>query len=505
MTEIQLRPDGQAVSLQDVGFAILSHTMDASITTYSATTPATRSGGAGLTTSVLQSADVREMGTVVLKDNHPERDQEKSVSLFVPGGHDQDGRIVVYFDEDGVASFHSPQLERSPPSGVRAGGEQTLRFDVPIRKPVGQHPRAIAVRGIAGIIAKNVLKVFGWKVVGMVARRVGPPLIRYWENHNRPCRVLDRETLFIPKGTPAIEKIPSKDKALLFIHGTFSRVAAAFSGIPEDEQFMSALHGRYSGNIFGFDHATLATGVATNVMQLYDSLSPGTHNFDIISHSRGGLVARVLRDFNEQQLKERFLFDAQRGHYGDELETWGKQWRMPENVTVNVNRILFAGVPNNGTVLAQPNHLKKYLEIMMTATNLLPEFVDVTVDAILTVAKLLINDVMPQLPGLDDQHPKNTLTPLLNSKPDELDAAIQADYEPPEGFQPVMRVADMGMDLIFGGRTNDLVVPTEGVSNWPGGNFAEERLLKFSSEKAVFHSNMFRQQETRDCLLNWLS
>jgi len=505
MTQTQLRPNGRPVPLQDIGFAILSSTMDASITTYPGSTPGTRSGGAGLTSSVLQSADVREIGTVVLQDNHPEREQEKHISLFVPSGYEEDGRLLIYFDEDGGVSIHTPQGERTPPEGVRASGEQTLRFDVPIRKPSSQSKAVAPVRGVGGIIAKKVLKVIGWKVLGMAARRVGPPLVRLWEDHYRPLRVLDRETLFLPGATPSIEKIPPANKSLLFIHGTFSRVAAAFSGLPEDEQFLSTLHAQYADNIFGFDHATLATGVATNVMQLYDRLSPGVHNFDIISHSRGGLVARALRDMNESQLKERFLLDAERGKYSDDLEAWGKQWRKPDNVEVNVSRIVFAGTPNNGTVLAQPNHLKKYLEIMMTATNLLPEVVDVTVDAILATAKVLVSDLLPNLPGLDDQHPKNTLIPILKDKPGESDAAIQADYEPPEGLQAMMRIADTSMDFIFGDETNDLVVPTEGVSKWPNGGFVTERLLTFNKEKGIFHSNMFKQLDTRIHLLSWLA
>ncbi len=505
MTQIRLRSDGQPVQLAELGFVLVSDSLDADISTFPGAAPGTRSGGPGLSPAVLQSADVREMGTVILQDQRPEREQEKRIALYAPGGYQEDGRLLLYFDEEGGVSFHSPQLERSPPSGMRAGGEQTLRFDVPIRRPGARTIDAAPVRGVGGMIAKKVFKVIGWKVLGMAARLVGPPLVRYWENKYRPLRVLDRETLFLAGLKSSLEHIPSADKSLLFIHGTFSRVAAAFSGIPEDDQFMSTLHGRYGEHIYGFDHATLATGVATNIMQLYDKLSPGIHNFDIICHSRGGLVARALRDMDETQLKQRFLYDAERGQYGTELEEWGKQWRLPDGVQVNVNRIIFGGAPNNGTVLAQPTHLKTYLETMMTATNLLPEVVDVTVDAVLATAKLLISDVMPQLPGLDDQQPESSLLPLLQDIPGDADAAIQADYEPPEGLRSIMRLADTGMDFVFGDMKNDLVVPTDGVSEWSGGDFPSLRLLAFDKEKGVFHSHLFRQSETRVQLLHWLA
>lgn len=505
MAQTQLRSDNRPVPLPELGFVIVSTTMDAEITTISGTTPGVRSGGSGLTPAVLQSADVREMGTVVVQDHRPEREEGKAVTLYVPGGHEEDGRLLLYFDEDGGVSFHLPQRERQPPSGIRAGGEQTLRFDVPIRKPMAKPPGAAPVRSVGGMIAKKVLKVIGWKVLGAAARFVGPPLIRGWEDHYRPMRVLDRESLFVPKGSPSIQSIPAARKSLLFIHGTFSRVAKAFSGIPEDAAFMSAVDSRYGEQVYGFDHATLATGVATNVMQLYDNLAPGVHHFDIICHSRGGLVARALRDLNEAQLKDRFLIDAERGQYGAELVEWGQRWHIPEDVQINVNRIIFGGTPNKGTVLAQPTHLKNYLEVLMTATNLLPEVVDVSVDAILATAKVLISEVMPTLPGLDDQQPESSLIPLLQGVPRDTDVAIQADYEPPPGLQPLIRTANASIDFIFGNLKNDLVVPTDGVSGWSGGSCPGSSTLAFDRTKSVFHSSLFRQEETRKRLLDWLA
>lgn len=505
MAQTQLRSDNQAVLLQELSFVIVSSTLDAEITIFPGTAPGMRSGGVGLTPAVLQSADVREMGTVVLEDHRPEREQEKSVTLYVPGGYQEDGRLLLYFDEDGGVSFHLPHLERQPSAVIRAGGEQPLRFDVPIRKPVAKPADAARVRGVGGMIAKKVLKIIGWKVLGAAARQIGPALVRCWEDKYRPMRVLDRESLFVPDGRPSIERIPTATKSLLFIHGTFSRVAQAFSGIPDDAEFMSALDDRYGKHVYGFDHATLATGVATNVMQLYDQLSPGDHNFDIICHSRGGLVARALRDMNEAQLKDRFLADTTRGHYDGKFIEWGQRWRIPDGVQVNVNRIVFGGTPNNGTVLAQPTHLKKYLETLMTATNLLPEVVDVTVDSILATAKLLISDIMPILPGLDDQQPQSSLIPLLQGIPRETDAAIQADYEPPPGLQAIMRLADTGMDLVFGNEMNDLVVPTDGVSKWAGVTVLADRLVSFDKSKGVFHSSLFRQGDTRNHLLDWLA
>lgn len=329
--------------------------------------------------------------------------------------------------------------------------------------------------------------------------------MRAWEDAYRPLRVLDREMLFVADAPAGMSQIAPAQRALLFIHGTFSRVSAAFSDLPQDASFLAALRERYGEHLYGFDHATLATGVATNVMQFYERLAPGDHHFDILCHSRGGLVARALRDLSEEQLRSRFRLDAERGHYGADLRDWGEHWRIPAGVRVKVGRIVFAATPNQCTVLAQPTHLKSYLDLLMTATNLLPEVVDVSVDALLETARLLISDVMPQLPGLDDQQPQSTLIPLLQRSPGACDAAIQADYEPPAGVHAVMHLADSTMDFVFGDEKNDLVVPTEGVSRWAGGDFSPGRILTFGKEIGVHHSSLFRQPETRRNLLAWLT
>ncbi len=505
MPEQTLRPDGRPVELVDLGFTLVSTSLSARVETYPGSAPGTRSGGPGLTGPVLRSAGVRELGTVTLQDAHPTRAQAKQVELFIPAGGPDDGRLLLYIDENGGITFHLPQLERQPPRGIRAGREGLLRFEVPLRPPVAEPETTPKVRGIGGMLAKKVLKVIGWKVVGVAARRVGPPLVRGWESEHRPTRALSWPTLFDPAAPDLESLIPPAGRSLLFIHGTFSRAATAFAGLAEDSGFLREIQARYGDHIYGFDHATLGSGVATNVMQLYRKFAPGVHNLDIVCHSRGGLVARVLRDLTEAQLKQRFAFDTERGQYDSDLTAWGRHWRIPDGVQLKVNRILFVATPNSGTVLAQPTHLKKYLDILMTATNLLPDGFDVTVDAILTVAKLLLSEVMPVLPGLDDQQPQSSLLPLLAPTPRPEDAAIQTNYSAPPGLQAVMRAADEVADFIFGQKENDLVVPTAGVSQWAEVVFEPERCLPFAAERGVHHCNLFSQAETREKLLAWLT
>jgi hypothetical protein len=108
----------------------------------------------------------------------PNANTKRRFRCYVPAGVERDCRLLLYFDETGGVTCHLPQVERRPPAGVRAAGEKSVRFDVPLRRPVrrpgGETGGETGVRGIGGLIARQVLKVLGWKVAGFAARRVGP-------------------------------------------------------------------------------------------------------------------------------------------------------------------------------------------------------------------------------------------------------------------------------------------------------------------------------------------
>lgn len=497
-----LPPDGTPLELSEMGIVLLAQNLQAEVELLPPADSGMRGPATVLDPAILRDADVSELASLALNDQFPGQGQAQQVTMFAPALPPQRGQLLLYTDENGGMSFHPPQ-PAGDGGGMRAGAS-LVRYDIPIRPPIGGDEVA-KERGLVGYAGKKLLQVIGWEVAELAARKAGPPLVRAWESRFRPLRLLGWPDLFQTDAAPleAEEKIPAGERALLFIHGTFSRVATGFAGLAADAPFLAALATRYGNHIYGFDHPTVASGVATNVMQLYDRLGPGMHTVDIVCHSRGGLVARALRDLGPDQLKARFGIDAEIGEYGDELRKWGQKWTPPEDVTVRVERIFFAGTPNNGTILAQPTHLNPYLDILMTATNLLPDFVDIGADAILSTAKLLLNETMPKLPGLNDQRPGSGLLQQLRPQPAARDAAVSANYEPPPGLQAVMRAANLSADLLFNLAANDLVVPTNGVTEWPDGIFAADRCKTFDRGDAVHHCNLFQQDDVRRRLLAW--
>lgn len=490
-----LTPDNP-LEIHQLGFVLVSTNLVAEVETFPGTVTGMHSYGQGLSKDIRGSANVFELGTVALRDKGEGRGRDQQVTMYAPAGTESDGQLLLYVDENGAITFHKPQVEAVHQDTRQS--DRMVRYDIPIRQPLCSLDQKAASQSTMGQIGTKVLKLIGWKVIGKAVREVGPPLVRRWESKHRPMRVLSRQQLSDWQALDPEALIPASERSLLFIHGAFSSVASAFASLGENQSFLKAIHARYAEHIYGFDHATLASGVTTNVMQLYHKLDAGTHNFDIICHSRGGLVARAFRDLKEAQLRQRFGYDAERGQYEDDLKAWGKKWRIPDKVEVKVNRILFVATPNNGTVLAQPLHLNKYLDVLMSATNMLPDVADITVDALLVVAKLLLNDMMPVLPGLDDVQPKSSLFDLLSKKPRLLDAAIQADYDPQPGLKAI--IDGVFQHVVFG-KQNDLVVPTQGVSHWSGGVIND--CLPFAGQR-VHHCNIFKSEKTLKRLLKWL-
>ncbi len=112
-------------------------------------------------------------------------------------------------------------------------------------------------------------------------------------------------------------------RVLLIIHGTFSKTASPVKALKGD--FLDWAGQRYRG-IVGFDHWTLTKSPEENARFLWNALDSrlktGSKRLDIITHSRGGLVARAL------------------------VELLGRHQA--------VNKVIFVATPNSGTSLADP-------------------------------------------------------------------------------------------------------------------------------------------------------
>ncbi|HSN85237.1 MAG TPA: hypothetical protein VL025_00700, partial [Thermoanaerobaculia bacterium] len=209
-------------------------------------------------------------------------------------------QMVLYVDESGVATWSfAPAAAPEADGGVRGSGG-TRRYL--LRRHVAPAPEgAAATRGVLGAAGKKIIKVLAFKVLDPVFGRVGEHFVSKWEQTKRPYRV----RTFPPDGfrNASARLVDLADwpglatregeRALLLVHGTFSRAHASFGGMTPD--FVEALHRKYQSRVFAFDHPTASEDPRENIDWLLKEIPDGTRlDLDVICHSRGGLVARVL-------------------------------------------------------------------------------------------------------------------------------------------------------------------------------------------------------------------
>jgi CHAT domain-containing protein len=384
----------------------------------------------------------------------------------------------------GALTFHLPVQSTS--RGLRQPNQ--VRFIVTVRSTDGE----AATRGIATKAIKAVLIKVGKIVVDKAVSFVLPKLAAAFERDAWSKHGLKEGWLHVTKETLANKALAqgkpvSTERSLLFIHGTFSNAASAFGALAASN-FFERVKPLYGDRIFAFDHFTVSRTPEENARMLLDGLPDQTTTFDVITHSRGGLVLRTL---------------VERAQVFGPLA-----WRFKPG------RAVLVASPNQGTPLATP---QRWGDTVGWLANLLELFPD---NPFTTGAAFVANGLVwlarhasGDLPGLHSMDGAGELIAELQSPPGppaDVYSALVSNYNPTK--EVLLRMLDTGIDQFFGS-SNDLVVPSEG--GWrvaqpgkvlipaarigcygPGGNLPAD---------SVTHVSFFPRQETVDFLTLALS
>ena len=343
--------------------------------------------------------------------------------------------LVVLRQPSGAVSIHRPA------AGAPRRGAAEVVFELPLRRPPGR-------RGPAGDAVVLVLRAGA-----RVEARAAATLARAFEEAAfRRAGLAEGLVHVTPEGlrsghlAPASPALlaPPPARNLLLLHGTFSSTAAAFADLARSG-FFAALEPIYGGRAVGFDHFTLSRTPAENARALAEAL-PGEEPFlfDVVAHSRGGLVVRTLQERPEEV--------------------------GPVASRVATGRTVLAGVPNLGTPLASPGRWELALSGWLNLLDLLPKAPAPLLAAFVVEALLwLARRVTTLLPGLSAMDPAGETVAALGKRalPGAY-SALAARHAATGAL--ARRLLDAGVDRFFG-EPNDLVVPTEGcfVLDRPGG------------------------------------
>lgn len=437
----------------------------------------------------------------------------QTVEVRVPIKADE--HAVVLLEQDGVYHWKLPDKVARPrrpqgrsPGVEPEGGVATFQIAI-LATPPRRQTRGVVSHLLHGAARVFVLKFAAHAVVGKVMthleRHVRTGLVGVSSADPTKWTPIEPSELKLPRDRPA--------RILLLVHGTFSSTIGAFSGLAAHDwgkAFLEEAFSRYDA-VLGFDHRTLSVDPLENASELLAVLqslkTPSAPLFDIVTHSRGALVARSLIEL---------------------LLPFEREW------TPRVKHVVFVAATNHGTRLAEPDNWHQFVNLYTNvalagtrALGLVPQAklfalaAGGVIQGVGALVKFLIDAVVTDqgAPGLAAMEPDGEFVTKLNQaqpgQPDPQHSSyyvVTSDFEPrgegegPKEMPPalLMMLADGFVDRLFK-VSNDLVVDVESMSaiDPTVGGFVDDT-YDFHRSRLVYHCNYFVRPEVADVLTNWL-
>jgi hypothetical protein len=346
--------------------------------------------------------------------------------------------VAVARHSSGALTFHLPKTTASVPTSTRRRGRATATVIFQIAdtgKEATSGPSADGRRGIIGKVIRVVVMKVARLALDAAVPRVIDELGKIWEKHAWRDRATGWKAVTEADfGTgdlqPSVPDFSASQPALLLLHGTFSHTVAAFQDLYKGG-VLRELIAQYGGRVFGFDHFSVSASTDENASDLVSALGQKMA-FDVVTHSRGGLVLRSIVENPDHASK------------------------------FQLGRAVLVCSPNQGTPLATPNRWEQTLGWFANLLELFPDNPYVTAGELITEClSWLAQHIAGDLPGLASMDVDGDT--VRNLEVSALPAgdwySLGSDFRPDQNL--AARLADMAVDEFFQG-PNDLVVPTVG-------------------------------------------
>ena len=428
---------------------------------------------------------------------------------------------VLLLEQDGMYSWDWQGDIAQVPAGavVRGVPSSPARKRVTFRVSLSATPSAAPPSGVRrGVVSDFLFGRIKAYVLKFAARIVVDEGIKYLERNVRRGLV-SLNSLAVegwkPVSDPAKLRLPEDRPArvLLFVHGTFSSTIGAFGVLgatPWGRKFLEAAQSNYD-LVLGYDHATLSEGPLSNATELLGLLEnvnwKHPPHFDVITHSRGGLVVRSLLE------------------YLLPLSSW----------QAHFDRVVFVAATNGGTRLAEPDNWATLIDLYTNiavavfkviglfpqakpTTTLLSELIQGLGAFVKYCATRAVTD--GGVPGLAAMEPDGDFVQKLNeAQPgqptveksyycavtSEFTPRLRGEHEPQELPLRLLQWAANKVTGALMGQPNDLVVDTPAMTaiDLNTGNFLKDR-YDFGQNPQVYHTNYFLQPDVTNALTRWL-
>jgi hypothetical protein len=358
--------------------------------------------------------------------------------------------LLVVRHASGALSFHAPETpEVATPAAVRgaaaarrkrsaraAGRQRMATFKVPLSIPRAPDVRRGVVSDAVEAIVDAILVRIG-AVVAETVVDLAEAAIWKLTGRERGLFRVTKEGLAAGRLEPVkgpLKAGPS-GRALLFLHGTFSTTEAAFADLASGN-FFERVKSLYGDAIYGFNHHSVSVSPEANVEELLSLLKSGSTTFDVVTHSRGGLVLRTLVErANAFQHASRFKL----GH------------------------AVLVAAPNEGTPVVTPERWNETVGWFANLFDLFPPN-PVTSGAAMVAHWIawLARIGVDAAEGLEAMDMRGEAIKALQqppAPPPDRIAALVSNFQ--AGKNVLARAFDLGLTAFFE-TANDLVVPTAG-------------------------------------------
>ena len=379
----------------------------------------------------------------------------------------------------GALTFHRPL----PVTSRSARGSSKARFQVEINRPATRGPIGQVVKAIVIEVAKLGLD----KGVSLALPKLAEAFEKAaWKRLSLKEGWVRVTTEALAAGVLEAVKPVSPERSLLLIHGTFTSAATEFCALA-GSTFFDRLEATYGDRIYAFNHFSVSRTPEQNARMMLESLPDQTTSFDVVAHSRGGLVLRNLVERSAQ------------------LGTHARRFKL--------GRAVLVACPNEGTPLATPRRWEDTIGWVANLLEMLPDNPFTTGASFVANGLVWVaNHASGDLPGLHSMDGDGELIAAIQKPPGppaDAYSALVANYHP--SGDKLRRLMDAGIDQFFNA-ANDLVVPTEGgwrIDRSAAGHVPASRIGCFGPggnlpADSVTHNTFYSQPATIEFLVNGL-
>jgi len=421
--------------------------------------------------------------------------------------------IVVLHIAGGPSLFLHPETAREL---MQAQGGTTRDGEVGVPHQLQwqglAHAGAKATRSLGDVAAWAFDVVSGFSREP-AADLVADGVVAHFDQH-APLGLfaLDGEALpdQLIRGTP-LAQAPARGDGkplLVLVHGTFSDTVGTFRQLwGQHPQLARDLVRAYDGHAYGFNHATLGDSPIANALALARAMPEGAV-LDLLTHSRGGLVAEVLaRMCALQQVSPQDLALFAGDAYGPQREDLAALGRLVKERRLAVRRMVRVACPARGTLLASKK-LDAYISVVKWGLELAG--VPVAPELVAFLGEVARRRADPrQIPGLAAQIPDSPLVQWLHATPAPIDSDLRVVAGDIEGDSVTSWVKTLMADAFYW-TDNDLIVQTRSMyggaprGSQQDGEHATDATFVLDQGGKVSHFNYFANELTARAVVDAL-